>query len=163
MCVNQKCMAVGDLRAKRKACPYDCNGNGMCNNKGNCHCKTGYSPPYCDHPGPGGSDDSGPASSPNSKLADLKLYLYFSFVLAFQGIYLVYFICQNCHIICRQQNLSSYFNYTFIIICKHIVIYFCAKDIFVLFITLTEFTLKLHTLLKQLLECLLSFKYRNYI
>jgi len=70
MCVNQKCMAVGDLRAKKKACPYDCNGNGVCNNKGNCHCKTGYSPPYCDHPGPGGSDDSGPASSPNSKFAN---------------------------------------------------------------------------------------------
>lgn len=68
MCVNQKCIAVDDLRAQIKACPFDCNGNGVCNNKGNCHCKTGYAPPYCDHPGPGGSDDSGPASSPNSKL-----------------------------------------------------------------------------------------------
>lgn len=70
MCVNQKCMAVGDLKAKNKDCLYDCNGNGVCNNKGNCHCKTGYAPPYCDHPGPGGSDDSGPASSPNSKIKE---------------------------------------------------------------------------------------------
>lgn len=69
MCVNQTCITVDDLRAKNKACPYNCNGNGVCNNKGNCHCKIGYAPPNCDSPGPGGSEDSGPASSPNSKLA----------------------------------------------------------------------------------------------
>lgn len=68
MCVNQQCMKVSDYRAQNKACPFECNGNGICNNKGNCHCKIGYAPPYCDHPGPGGSDDSGPSSSPNCKL-----------------------------------------------------------------------------------------------
>lgn len=68
MCVNQKCIEVSALRAKKKSCPNDCNGNGVCNSKGNCHCKIGYAPPNCDEPGPGGSDDSGPASSPNSKL-----------------------------------------------------------------------------------------------
>ncbi|XP_050532167.1 disintegrin and metalloproteinase domain-containing protein 28 [Daktulosphaira vitifoliae] len=66
MCVNQKCMAVTDLKAQNKVCPFNCNGNGMCNNKGNCHCNLGYAPPYCDQPGPGGSNDSGPASSPNT-------------------------------------------------------------------------------------------------
>lgn len=77
MCVNQKCIAVDDLRAQNKACPFNCNGNGVCNNKGNCHCNIGYSPPYCDHPGPGGSDDSGPASSPNSKLTFLTIQIIF--------------------------------------------------------------------------------------
>lgn len=66
MCVNQKCMEVSDVRAQNKYCKNDCNGNGVCNSKGNCHCKTGYAPPYCEHPGPGGSEDSGPASSPIS-------------------------------------------------------------------------------------------------
>ncbi|XP_050435802.1 disintegrin and metalloproteinase domain-containing protein 28 [Adelges cooleyi] len=66
MCVNQKCMAVADVRAQNKQCPFNCHGNGICNSKGNCHCRAGYAPPYCDQPGPGGSDDSGPASSPNT-------------------------------------------------------------------------------------------------
>lgn len=79
MCVNQKCMAISDLRAINKACPFDCNGNGECNNKGNCHCKIGYAPPYCDSPGPGGSDDSGPASSPIGKYNFIFIIINFCF------------------------------------------------------------------------------------
>lgn len=67
MCVNQKCMNVTEFRARsNNNCENNCNGNGVCNNKGNCHCKIGYASPNCDLPGPGGSVDSGPASSPNS-------------------------------------------------------------------------------------------------
>jgi len=80
MCVKQKCMAVKDFRAKNNNCGNDCNGNGVCNSKGNCHCKTGYAPPYCDYPGPGGSVDSGPASSPNSTYLMFIILLY-SFIL----------------------------------------------------------------------------------
>lgn len=67
MCVNQRCMAVGSLRAGT-GCPQDCNDNGVCNSRGHCHCKTGFAPPLCDYPGTGGSEDSGPASDPNGKL-----------------------------------------------------------------------------------------------
>jgi hypothetical protein len=66
MCINQKCISISDLRAQNKTCPYDCHGHGICNSMGNCHCNIGYSPPNCDNPGPGGSIDSGPASSPYS-------------------------------------------------------------------------------------------------
>lgn len=65
MCVNQKCMAVASLRANINKCPQDCNGNGVCNSLGHCHCREGFAPPFCNYPGPGGSEDSGPATDPN--------------------------------------------------------------------------------------------------
>jgi hypothetical protein len=69
MCVNQKCMAVGSLRqqAGSGVCPQNCNGNGVCNSRGHCHCAIGYAPPLCDYPGIGGSEDSGPASDPSGE------------------------------------------------------------------------------------------------
>lgn len=78
MCVNQKCMSVDSLRAGISKCPQDCNGNGVCNSLGHCHCKDGFSPPYCDYPGPGGSEDSGPASDPNARKDFVKaMYIIF--------------------------------------------------------------------------------------
>ncbi|XP_077287628.1 uncharacterized protein LOC143912233 isoform X2 [Arctopsyche grandis] len=69
MCVNQRCLAVDSLRLEVKSksdqsliCPFDCNGRGVCNSLGHCHCDKGYAPPLCEYPGPGGSLDSGPAS-----------------------------------------------------------------------------------------------------
>lgn len=65
MCVNQKCMSVENLRTSGKSaeCPENCNGNGICNSNGNCHCDKGFKPPECKFPGAGGSVDSGPASN----------------------------------------------------------------------------------------------------
>ena len=63
MCVNQKCVAVASVL--EAGCPHKCNQNGECNNLGNCHCKIGFAPPFCNYAGPGGSQDSGPASDPN--------------------------------------------------------------------------------------------------
>ncbi|XP_066587165.1 disintegrin and metalloproteinase domain-containing protein 19 isoform X2 [Prorops nasuta] len=70
MCVNQKCMAVADLRAsvsRGKGCPNNCNNNGVCNSLGHCHCNRGFSPPDCTQPGIGGSEDSGPVEDPNAR------------------------------------------------------------------------------------------------
>ncbi|KYN00635.1 Disintegrin and metalloproteinase domain-containing protein 12, partial [Cyphomyrmex costatus] len=70
MCVNQKCMSVADLKASvsdGKACPNNCNDNGVCNNLGHCHCNRGFRPPDCLQIGVGGSEDSGPAEDPNGK------------------------------------------------------------------------------------------------
>ncbi|XP_050304497.1 disintegrin and metalloproteinase domain-containing protein 12-like [Anthonomus grandis grandis] len=67
MCVNQKCMTIESLRQQTPICKNDCNGNGWCNSLGHCHCKDGFAPPYCEYPGPGGSEDSGPASDPNAR------------------------------------------------------------------------------------------------
>ncbi|KAK9501459.1 hypothetical protein O3M35_012175 [Rhynocoris fuscipes] len=66
MCVGQKCLSVAALTAGT-ACKDNCNGNGVCNSLGHCHCNTGFAPPLCHHPGTGGSEDSGPASQPNAR------------------------------------------------------------------------------------------------
>ena len=68
MCVSQKCLSIDSLRSDGRVleCP-NCNGNGICNSKGHCHCNDGYEPPFCDGPGVGGSIDSGPAADPDSE------------------------------------------------------------------------------------------------
>lgn len=68
MCFNQKCVDIESLKERRiiPECP-DCNGNGVCNSNGNCHCDNGWAPPNCKDPGFGGSVDSGPASDPESE------------------------------------------------------------------------------------------------
>ncbi|CRK98583.1 CLUMA_CG011979, isoform A [Clunio marinus] len=79
MCVKQKCLSIEALKLNGKVldCP-DCNGNGVCNSKGHCHCFDGWAPPFCSGPGFGGSVDSGPASDPDSgRLFNKLMYIFF--------------------------------------------------------------------------------------
>ncbi|KAL8618034.1 hypothetical protein ACOMHN_021754 [Nucella lapillus] len=64
ICIKQTCTPL--MKLKTLKCP-DCNNNGVCNSKGNCHCHVGYAPPLCDRPGYGGSLDSGPATNEYAK------------------------------------------------------------------------------------------------
>ncbi|KAB0370087.1 hypothetical protein FD755_018049 [Muntiacus reevesi] len=65
VCMNFTCSDVSvlgydcDIKVK-------CNEKGVCNNKKNCHCDDGFSPPDCKNPGSGGSVDSGTPSSVSS-------------------------------------------------------------------------------------------------
>src|SRR5690348_6069710 len=61
MCYKQKCTSLTEILGKIPCDPPDCNGLGVCNGNGNCHCKFGYSGKSCDRPGEGGSNDSGPS------------------------------------------------------------------------------------------------------
>ena len=82
LCVNQKCMAVASLRIGPLSCPNNCNGHGVCNSLGHCHCDSNWAPPYCESPGAGGSLDSGPASDPDTGAAfSTALYVIFFFIL----------------------------------------------------------------------------------
>lgn len=83
MCVNQKCMPVSSLRKEVHICPQDCNGNGVCNSLGHCHCKDGFAPPFCQYPGPGGSEDSGPATDPNGTFTSKTLKSIFIEIVLF--------------------------------------------------------------------------------
>ncbi|XP_066467181.1 disintegrin and metalloproteinase domain-containing protein 15 isoform X2 [Tiliqua scincoides] len=56
-CVEQRCQDLATLNLP--VC--QCNGRGVCNNKGHCHCQPGWAPPDCQSGGVGGSIDSGPA------------------------------------------------------------------------------------------------------
>ncbi|XP_058455265.1 uncharacterized protein LOC131432768 isoform X2 [Malaya genurostris] len=80
MCLNQICMPVASLRTQGSGieCPENCNGNGICNSEGHCHCSKGFAPPLCNSPGNGGSEDSGPASDPNAGSGFTRfLYIFF--------------------------------------------------------------------------------------
>uniref|UniRef100_A0A336MLR0 CSON003023 protein n=1 Tax=Culicoides sonorensis TaxID=179676 RepID=A0A336MLR0_CULSO len=77
MCFNQSCVSVEHLKKSFVTCKDDCNGNGICNSLGNCHCDLGFAPPFCDKPGTGGSIDSGPASDPDEGSGLRKLILVF--------------------------------------------------------------------------------------
>ncbi|XP_046850322.1 zinc metalloproteinase-disintegrin-like jararhagin isoform X2 [Xenia sp. Carnegie-2017] len=61
MCYNGKCLPVNETipMSANDKCPNYCSGNGICNNKGNCHCYNGYACPDCKERGSGGSRDSG--------------------------------------------------------------------------------------------------------
>ncbi|XP_034563937.1 disintegrin and metalloproteinase domain-containing protein 9 [Notolabrus celidotus] len=51
-----------------------CNGWGVCNEKGNCHCDNGWAPPRCDEAGRGGSIDSNPAQIDHSLRDGLLIF-----------------------------------------------------------------------------------------
>uniref|UniRef100_A0A7N6BWK4 ADAM metallopeptidase domain 19b n=1 Tax=Anabas testudineus TaxID=64144 RepID=A0A7N6BWK4_ANATE len=64
ICFNGECRNASFLRADE--CSAKCHGHGLCNNNHNCHCDSGWAPPFCNQGGSGGSVDSGPgAPSPN--------------------------------------------------------------------------------------------------
>lgn len=129
MCVNQKCMSVESLRASISKCPQDCNGNGVCNSLGHCHCKDGFSPPFCDYPGPGGSEDSGPASDPNARKDFIKaMYIIFLGIIpAFAIIALLIYYPRN-HLKFKWPKSSGG---AYVLQCftnvKHVVVSACCK------------------------------------
>lgn len=81
MCVNRKCMTIGNLHINGIgiACPENCSGHGVCDNTGYCHCDNGWAPPLCNSPGPGGSEHSGPATNINGnynlKISNLIIFI----------------------------------------------------------------------------------------
>ncbi|XP_051925476.1 disintegrin and metalloproteinase domain-containing protein 9 [Hippocampus zosterae] len=60
-CLDFKCVNASSLRPDLDCDDArTCNGHGVCNDQGHCHCDDGWSPPNCNRAGMGGSIDSGP-------------------------------------------------------------------------------------------------------
>ncbi|KAH8318043.1 hypothetical protein KR074_003564, partial [Drosophila pseudoananassae] len=97
MCVNQKCLPVATVRSTGmgKACPDDCNGNGVCNSMGHCHCDVGFAGESCGKAGAGGSPDSGPATDPNGS-PGLKRFLYVLFFFVLPAVACCW-VLYHCH------------------------------------------------------------------
>ncbi|CAG9804945.1 unnamed protein product [Chironomus riparius] len=112
MCVSQKCLSIDSLRSDGRVleCP-NCNGNGICNSKGHCHCNDGYEPPFCDGPGVGGSIDSGPASDPDSGRFFTKLmYIFFIGVIpccSLFALFIYYWRQNNFQLLRKSPNLPK--------------------------------------------------------
>ncbi|NXP04359.1 ADAM9 protein, partial [Thinocorus orbignyianus] len=62
ICINQTCVPQEGHLMSRCFAETTCRGRGICNSRGNCHCDSGWAPPYCEFFGFGGSVDSGPLS-----------------------------------------------------------------------------------------------------
>ncbi|XP_062995542.1 disintegrin and metalloproteinase domain-containing protein 2-like [Elgaria multicarinata webbii] len=66
ICMNQKCVDRAVIKATCDPIK-NCHNNGVCNNRGNCHCEMGWAPPNCtteEKGGIGGSIDSTYRSGP---------------------------------------------------------------------------------------------------
>ncbi|XP_030239817.1 disintegrin and metalloproteinase domain-containing protein 12 [Drosophila navojoa] len=94
MCVNQQCLPLDRVRQMGMGgrCPEDCNGNGICNSRGHCHCDVGFGGEACNKVGHGGSVDSGPATDPSSALSLQRLLyiLFFAVLPILVSFYLFY-------------------------------------------------------------------------
>ncbi|XP_042295665.1 disintegrin and metalloproteinase domain-containing protein 15 [Sceloporus undulatus] len=87
VCMERRCRDLLSLELPK----CQCNGHGVCNSKGHCHCHPGWAPPNCQSSGAGGSVDSGPpakeqvnrGTSTALLLTALFLVLVLSFGLCF--------------------------------------------------------------------------------
>ncbi|XP_028390841.1 disintegrin and metalloproteinase domain-containing protein 19-like [Dendronephthya gigantea] len=61
VCQDNKCVSLLAAYGGQPKCANNCNGHGVCNENGNCHCNKGWKCPDCSkaYNGPGGSRDSG--------------------------------------------------------------------------------------------------------
>ncbi|XP_016977548.1 disintegrin and metalloproteinase domain-containing protein 12 [Drosophila rhopaloa] len=103
MCVDQRCLPVATVRLNGMGtpCPEDCNGNGICNSRGHCHCEVGFGGESCSTAGSGGSPDSGPATDPNGS-AGLKRFLYILFFVVLPMV-LVFWILYKTRLLIRRK------------------------------------------------------------
>ncbi|XP_067373689.1 disintegrin and metalloproteinase domain-containing protein 19 isoform X1 [Channa argus] len=89
VCFDGQCRNASFLKADE--CTAKCHGHGLCNNNHNCHCDSGWAPPFCNQKGSGGSIESGPVITHSSLVPVLVvLPLVLFVVLAIVGLWCYY-------------------------------------------------------------------------
>ncbi|XP_039270659.2 disintegrin and metalloproteinase domain-containing protein 12-like isoform X1 [Styela clava] len=78
ICFDGSCRNVSRVL---KPCTSNCNGHGLCNNFGNCHCEAGWAPPDCKKKGNGGSADSGPICADGVDMQVVLMLVFFLVIL----------------------------------------------------------------------------------
>ncbi|XP_051755356.1 disintegrin and metalloproteinase domain-containing protein 33 isoform X2 [Ctenopharyngodon idella] len=88
VCKDRRCQNASFTELEN--CIARCNGHGVCNSNGNCHCNRGWAPPFCDKQGLGGSVDSGPVQYDSQ--VGLVVGLLFAFLVLLPAV-LIAFYC----------------------------------------------------------------------
>ncbi|XP_042195894.1 disintegrin and metalloproteinase domain-containing protein 19 [Callorhinchus milii] len=88
ICFEGQCQNASFLAADE--CVAKCHNHGICNNNHNCHCESGWAPPFCNKPGHGGSIDSGTPLPDNSGAIVAGILVPILLLLCGIGIYLFY-------------------------------------------------------------------------
>ncbi|KAJ0019118.1 hypothetical protein NQD34_006687 [Periophthalmus magnuspinnatus] len=94
VCMNFECRSADVLN-------YDCDlqnkchGHGVCNSNKNCHCESGWAPPFCEFKGYGGSVDSGPTWNDKDTSVRDGLLVFFFLVLPLVALGVFVFLRRN--------------------------------------------------------------------
>ncbi|OWR53512.1 putative ADAM metalloprotease [Danaus plexippus plexippus] len=120
MCMKHRCVSIAEVtseiaRKETSVCPSNCSGHGVCNSEGHCHCDSGFAPPLCELPGPGGSVDSGPATDASIQ-RNFMVAMYIIFLGILPSVLLVmllmYYSRHNV-LLCWKKPKKSYVNNIF--------------------------------------------------
>ncbi|XP_029459821.1 disintegrin and metalloproteinase domain-containing protein 9-like isoform X2 [Rhinatrema bivittatum] len=94
MCINYQCV---HLRTFQFSCipEVDCNGRGVCNSIGTCHCDAGWSPPNCHHQEIGRTSFESDLSEEPTQLSSIKDTVVIIFSILFPIILLIAILIAN--------------------------------------------------------------------
>lgn len=94
VCMNFECRSA-DILSYDCDVQNKCHGHGVCNSNKNCHCESGWAPPFCEFKGYGGSVDSGPTWNDKDTSVRDGLLVFFFLVLPLLALGAFVFLRRN--------------------------------------------------------------------